>query len=155
MNYQLLAEELAREEYKDLDDQAAADRLNAATITAVRNIPIQELATWASQNGIMPGLFAAERDPATPAPLYGAIKTLLTILTPGLIDEWQIFSPSSEPTPAASRIMAGLMEAGLMTDEQAAELAQMGTALTSRAAQLQLGRIGPHHIAEARVSNAK
>lgn len=151
MNYQWLAEELAREEYKDLDDQAAADRLNAKTITTVRNIPIRELATWASQNGIMPGLFAAERDPATPAPLYGAIKTLLTILTPGLIDEWQIFSPSGEPTPAASGIMAGLMEAGLMTGEQAEELAQMGMTLTSRAAQLQLGAVTAGDVQRARV----
>lgn len=150
MNYQLLAEELAREQYKGLDDQEAADVLNAETMPVVRNIPIRELATWASQNGIMPGLFAAERAPATPAPLYGAIKTLLTILTPGLIDEWQIFSPSGEPTPAASGIMAGLMEAGLMSGEQAEELAQMGTALTSRAAQLGLGTVTAGDVQSAR-----
>ena len=151
MNYQKLATEIAKEEYSGLSDQAVADALNAATITTVRNIPIRDLAEWSSQNGIMPALFAAERDPSTPAALYGAIKTLLTILTPGLLDSWEVLGANGQPTSGANGLMAGLMQAGLMTTEQAAELAAMATTKTSWAALYNDGQpVGDGHVASVR-----
>lgn len=151
MNYQALADEIKKPEYAELSDQEVADSLNAPTITTVRNIPIRELAEWSSQNGIMPALFAAERDPATPAALYGAIKTLLTILTPGLLDSWEVVGASGEPTSGANALMAGLLEAGLMTTEQAGELVAMATTTTSWAALYNAGQpVGDGHVASAR-----
>jgi hypothetical protein len=151
MDYNKLQAELSQEKYKDLSDQEAADALNAATITTVRNIPIRDLAEWSSQNGIMPALFAAERDPATPAALYGAIKTLLTILTPGLLDSWEVLGASGEPTSGANGLMTGLIQAGLMTTEQAGELAAMAMTKTSWAALYNDGQpVGDGHVASAR-----
>lgn len=151
MNYELLASEIAADKYKNMSDQEVADALNAATITTVRNIPIRELAEWSSQNGIMPALFAAERDPATPAALYGAIKTLLTILTPGLLDSWEVLGASGEPTSGANGLMGGLIQAGLMTTEQAGELAAMATMTASWAELYNDGQpVGDGHVASAR-----
>lgn len=150
MNYQVLVSEIAEEKYKGMNDQEVADALNAVEIATIRNVQIRELAQWSSQNGIMPALFAAERDPATPASLYGAIRTLLTILTPGLLDSWEILDVSGEPTGAASEIMGGLVQAGLMTSGQAGELVTMAKTMTSRAAQIGLPFVGAHHVAAAR-----
>lgn len=155
MNYQLLAEELKKPECEKLDDQAAADALNAATITTVRNVPISEIAEWAAQNGVMPALFAAERDPNTPAALYGAIKTLLTILTPGLLDSWEVLGQDSKATPGAQGIMTGLLVSGLITAEQVEELMTMAQTTTSWAALNWTGNIGAHHVSEARKQHAE
>ena len=144
MNYDALKEELAKEEYKDLSDQAAADALNKPTITTTRNIPTVEIATWAAENGVMAGLWAAERMPETPAALYGAIKTLLTVLE--RLDEWRILGDSGHLTPAASQMTGALIQAGIMTQEQANELAAMSTTTISRAEQLGLGVVLPGHV---------
>ena len=148
MNCQILATEVAKEEYKDLSDQAVADALNAATITAVRNVPTVEIATWAAENGVMAGLFALERSPETPTPLYGVIKTLLTILE--RLTEWRILTDGGEPTGAAAAMMAGLIQAGVMTDEQAGELMAMAMEQTSRAVQLGLQTVLASDVQRAR-----
>lgn len=144
MNYQILATEIAKPEYSGLSDQAVADALNAATITMVRNVPTIEIATWAAENGVMAGLFALERAAETPAPLYGVIKTLLTILE--RLDEWRILSDGGSPTSAAAAMMAGLIQAGVMSEAQAGELTAMAQAQTSIAAQIGLGRVEAGHV---------
>lgn len=152
MNYQMLAEELAKDEYKALSDQEAADALNAKVIPVVRNIPTVEVATWAAENGLMAALWAAERSPDTPAALYGAIKTLLTVLE--RLDEWRILDENSNPTQAATQMMGGLMQAGIMTQEQADELLAMATTTISRAQQLGMGVILPGYIQMIREGRA-
>lgn len=148
MNHQLLAEEVKLPEYEKLDDQAVADALNAPTITAVRNVPTVEIATWAAENGVMAGLFALERSPETPTPLYGVIKTLLTILE--RLDEWRILSDDGKPTGAASAMMAGLKQAGVMSDAQVLELLTMAATMTSRAEQLGIGTVTAGDVQSAR-----
>lgn len=149
MNYQTLATEIAKEEYKGLSDQAVADALNAATITTVRNVPTIEIATWAAENGVMAGLFALERAAETPAPLYGVIKTLLTILE--RLDEWRILDAGGEPTGAAAAMMGGLIQAGVMSEAQAAQLTAMAQTKTSWAALHNNGEpVGDGHVRSVR-----
>lgn len=152
MNYQTLTEELTRDEYKALSHQEAADAINAETIPIVRNIPTVEIATWAAENGVMAGLWAAERNPETPATLYGAIKTLLTVLE--RLDEWRILNESGQPTAAATQMMGGLIQAGIMTQEQADELAGMALTKISRGQQLRIGFVLPGHIQMVREGRA-
>lgn len=152
MNYDKLKEELAKPEYATLSNQEAADLLNKAMILTVRNIPTIEIATWAAENGVMAGLWAAERATETPAALYGAIKTLLTVLE--RLDEWRIVDEDRHLTPAASQMTAGLIQAGIMTMEQAYELAAMATRLISRAEQAGLGEVLPGHVQMVREGRA-
>lgn len=148
MNYQRLAEELAKEQYKDFDDQAVADSLNAATISIVRNVPTVEVAAWAAENGVMAGLFGLERSSETPAPLYGAIRTLLTILD--RLDEWRILDDGGKLTGAASVMMSGLLQVGVISEAQVEELIAMAVTETSRAEQLQLGTVTAGDVQRAR-----
>lgn len=148
MNYDKLKEEIAKEEYKGLSDSQIAALLNRATITAVRNVPTTEIATWAAENGLMAMLWAAERAPETPAPLYGAIKTLLTVLD--RLNEWRILDAGGHLTPAAMQMVGGLIQAGIMTQEQADELAAMATTTTSWAALNWPGEIAYWDVARAR-----
>lgn len=148
MNYQRLATEIAKAEYRELSDQAVADALNAATITTVRNVPTIDIATWAAENGVMAGLFALERSAETPAELYGVIKTLLTILE--RLAEWRILDADGKPTPAALAMMGGLMQAGVMSEAQAGELTAMAKTPASWAL-VNLGQlVGDGHVKSVR-----
>lgn len=146
MNYEALKSELATPAYEKMTDQEAADALNAKTVATVRNIPTREIATWAAENGLMATLYAAERDSNTPAALYGAIKTLLTILTPGLLDEWRVLDSSGAPTGAAQAMIGGLQQAGLMTDERATELLAMAQTALRWVDVVGIGTVQPGHV---------
>lgn len=148
MNLDLLREELAKEAYKELADDAAADAINAKTIETVRNISTTELAAWAAENGLMANLWAAERSPETPAALYGVIKTLLAVLD--RLDEWLVVDVSGNLTPAAAQMTAALMQAGLMTAEQAAELQEMATTERRWVEWTGLGDVAYWDVARAR-----
>ena len=144
MNYELLKTELARDEYKDLSNQQVADAINAKTVTTVRNIPTVEIATWAAENGLMAALFAAEREPETPAALYGVSKTLLTVLE--RLDEWRVLDAEGKATPAAEAMIGGLIQAGLMTQEQAGQLLAMATTALRWVDVAGIGTVQPGHV---------
>lgn len=144
MNYQALANELARDDYKALSDQEAADLLNAATIPVVRNVPTMEIATWAAENGVMAGLYMIDLSSDAPIALRSVVRTLLTVLE--RLDSWRILGDDGQPTAAAQAMMSALMQAGVMTEEQAAELTTMAITTVSRAQQLGIGEVLPGHI---------
>lgn len=148
MNYQTLTEELTRDEYKALSHQEAADALNAPTISIVRNVPTAEIATWAAENGVMSGLYMIDLSPDAPVELRAVVRTLLTVLE--RLDAWRILSDDGTPTPAAQTMMGALMQAGVMTENQAAELMAMAVEMSSWATQNWAGKIGEHHVAEVR-----
>lgn len=148
MNYELLKGELAKDEYKGLSDQEAADAINAKTVATVRNIPTVEIATWAAENGVMAALWAAERSPETPAALYGVIKTLLTVLD--RLNDWRVVDDGGNPTAAAMAMMGGLQQAGLMTPEQAEELVGMAFTDVRWVDKSDLGDVAYWDVARAR-----
>jgi hypothetical protein len=152
MDYNILREELARDEYKSLSDQEAADALNAATVPAVRNVPTREIATWAAANGVMTALYMVNLTPDAPIELKAIVQTLLAVLE--RLDDWHIVAGVGQPTPAASAMMAALMQAGILDEKQADELIGMATTYTSRGEQLGLGLVLAGHVQMIRAGRA-
>lgn len=75
MNYQLLAEELAKEQYKDLDDQTAAEKLNAATVEVRRPVATRDIFIAAMRMGLIVTLRTVTLDAEMPAALRALAQT--------------------------------------------------------------------------------
>lgn len=126
MNYDALKEELAKEEYKDLSDQAAADALNAQTIAVdVETIGGAQLLD-ATTTANYASLTAAQKD------LFHALLGIPDMIVKGV------------NTRAHLATMFG---AGTQTRTN---LSALQTTTTSRRIQLGLPNVGAHHVATAR-----
>lgn len=147
MNYQPLAEELAREEYKDLDDQAAADALNAETVEVRRPVPTRDIFIAAMRMGLIVTLRTVTLDAEMPAGLRALAQTALD-----LTDQTVLESVDMDD-PASVSLLAGLMQYGLMTNEQVAAFVAMGTALASWAELHWEGVLAYWDVARARANH--
>ncbi|MFH1183940.1 MAG: hypothetical protein V1755_02735, partial [Chloroflexota bacterium] len=81
MDYNLLRAELAKPAYIGKSGQAAADLLNAATVTRARPLPVAELARLVYNLGIPARLHLAIADDRTAAAVGAAANALLDLLT--------------------------------------------------------------------------
>ncbi len=144
MNYQLLAEELAREEYKGLDDQAAADALNAAMVEVRRPVPTRGIFIAAMRSGLILALRTVTLDSAQPAPLRALAQTALDLTDQTVLDSVDM------DDPASVALLGALEQYGLMSKEQSLAFVAMGTALTSRAEQLEVGTVTAGDVQRAR-----
>lgn len=144
MNYQLLAEELAKEQYKDLDDQTAAEKLNAATMEVRRPVATRDIFIAAMRMGLIVTLRTVTLDAEMPAALRALAQTALD-----LTDQTVLESVDMDD-PASVSLLGALGQYGLMTEEQAAQFRAMATVLTSMAAQLQLGTVTAGDVQSAR-----
>lgn len=126
MNFQILVAELALPAYTALSDQAAADALNARTVSIdVDNIGGAEILD-ATTPADLAALSAAQRS------FYNAILTIPNLIVKG----------------ANTRAhLAGMFGQGTQTR---ANLAALQQHTISRAEQLGLPRVGAHHVAQAR-----
>ncbi len=147
MNYDALLLELKNDVYTELDDQQAADLLNAP-LPAVREIPTQEITAWAAQNGVMESLLIARatNDPGTL--LNAKVEKLLIVLErlPG----WRVLQDNGAPTDTAQSDIAALLSAGILTQQHVSELMAMAAASTTRAAQLGYGVLTAGDVQTAR-----
>lgn len=148
MNYQALAAEVAKLEYAELSDQEVADALNAATVVSVRNLPVAEVAAWATESGVMTGLYLVQLSQDAPIELRAIAQTLLNVLE--TLDEWRIADPSGQPTAAAERIIGALVQAGVMTLEQSQDLVSLAVGAVSWGEVAGIGVILPEMVQSAR-----
>ncbi len=153
MNYNVLADELTKDDYKDLDDQAAADLLNAQTLPVVRDIPVVDITAWAAQNGVMESLLIAQATSEPGTMLHAKVSKLLIVLErlPG----WRILADDGQATATAQSDIGALMAAGILNETHIAELMAMATTTTSRAAQLGYGSLTAGDVQTARTEVTK
>ena len=144
MNYQALAEELAKDEYKELDDQAAAEALNARTVAVRRAVPTRDIFIAAMRSGLILALRTVTLDSAQPAGLRALAQTALDLTDQSVLDSVDM------DDPASVALLGALEQYGLLSQEQAQMFAGMGDALTSRVEQLGLGTVTAGDVQSAR-----
>lgn len=148
MNYDTLKEELAKEEYKNLSNDEAADALNAATVAARRPAATRDIFIAAMRMGLILTLRTVMLDAEHPAALRALAQTALDLTDQTVLDVVDMDDPASKA------LMGALTQYGLMTEEQAAAFDALGTTMISRAEELGLGVVLPGHIQMVREGRA-
>lgn len=144
MNYQALVDELAKAEYEELDDQAAADALNAATVVVRRAVPTRDIFIAAMRNGLILALRTVTLDSEQPAALRALAQTALDLTDQSVLDSVDM------DDPASVALLGALEQYGLLSKEQAQMFAAMGDASISRVEQLGLGTVTAGDVGRAR-----
>lgn len=151
MNETLIAE-LGRDEYRGLTDAQAADRLNAAVAGVYGRIDLNWLDALLWQTGIMRALQqAAEGDlplsEATAEQQAAAISAAWSLY--GYLTSPRVHPELDLSIAEVSGGLQVLVLCGVVPAEVGA--AVLARAAVTRAAQLGLGAVQPHDVAEARI----
>lgn len=149
MEYNILATELAAPAYAKLDDQAAAEVLNAAVV-CYRPVPVAELASIAYAIGLPVALRVAIHTPEAPIELVAVCESLLALLN-APFESVDLVDSHGTQDPASKLMLDTLQMAGLLSDEGRATLAALALSTTTRAAQLGMGELTPGDVQRARV----
>jgi len=144
MNYQKLKSELAEDPqsrgYARMSDAGAAADLNAARIDVLAQVSSAEVLAWTAQSDRFRRLEAAA---ATDSPIASVVKAAQTMLSR---DETQL----DLSRPDHSALIASLVQAGVITNNERDEINAMATRKTSRAQQLGLGHVRAGYVERAR-----
>jgi len=123
MNYSALQTDLtARGFPAGGDPTAAANALNALTVSVVGLVSTSQLLIWAASNGILGTIQALSQN--TTSPLQSAAIAVMLVANGGL--------PGIDLSSAAVQAMVGgFVNAGIVTQAQANALTALGTTTTS------------------------
>lgn len=114
-----LATELAKPEYSQLSDQAAADAINALTVSRSRLVPIWEVKQLAIISGYWPLIVAGQMD-SNPQ------KAGLCLSVTAWIDDPKIQTIDVNLV-AVQTMLGGLVAFGVITQEQSDAIIALGT----------------------------
>lgn len=114
-----LATELAKPEYSQLSDQAAADAINALTVSRARLVPIWEVKQLAIISGYWPVIVAGQMD-------ADAQKAGLCLSVTAWVDDPKIQTIDVN-LPAVQTMLSGLVAFSVITQEQANAIIALGT----------------------------
>ena len=138
----VLSDELSKQPYAGLSDQAAADAINAKTVTVSQLVPIWQVKEHAILNGYWPLVKAGQLD-ANPT------KAGLCLSVIDWIDDPKIQTIDVHLV-AVQQMLAGLTSFGLMSNAQAAEIVAMGYKAVSWTSTVGLPEIGVGLVQNAR-----
>lgn len=145
MDFSALAVEIAKPEYEGLTDQQIADLLNAKQISKPRATPCWEVQKLAIESGYWASIvIAAEPGSGVPVEVRGLCISCLAWINNPRIETIDLSLSS------AQGMVTGLQQAGIITEQQATTLLQLGAEQVSYSGTIGFPKLGPHHIGQAR-----
>jgi hypothetical protein len=138
----ILSDELSKPQYASLSDQAAADAVNAKTVSVEQTVAIHKLKEYAIINGIWPKLKAGQ---ANSNPVVAA----LCVSVLDWVDDPRI-STLDVNKPEVQAMLDGLVSAGIMSSSNKADVVAMGSHTASWTSQNGLPEIGIGLVQNAR-----
>ncbi len=142
MNYESLSNELKDAAYAELSDSAAAESLNAVTVTCRQLVPLWQVKKHALENGYWLLIKAAALD--TQHPAYAAAASAVEFVSDTRFENLDMDLVSTKA------MIAGLVATSVMTAAQAEALDAMADYSVSRAAQLGLSLVSTDDVGIAR-----
>ena len=144
MNYELLIEELKKPQYQGISDQAAADLLNALTVTVKRLVPVVEVKQWAIEEAVYASIILGQQSPDE------QVKKLCISIV-GWIDDVGGRVPNADLVKqAAIDMMQGLVSFGIATQAQIERLKSLQWRTVKWTESVGLSHVEPGHIQSAR-----
>lgn len=144
MDYNTLSNEINQSQYAGMTDAEIAAALNAPGASTRRRVTIAELQARAMDVGVYVALRTAVADPAAPAQLRAICQTVLDLANAK-------FDTVDLDNASAATMFHGLVQAGVITPQQAAAIDALATVPgVSRAQALGLGVVEEADIAAAR-----
>lgn len=144
MDYEVLGDELKRDEYRNLSDQDAADTLNANVVACRVNVPLKDINILARRFGLTLALRVAKRRTDIPVEVSALAEEALSLFEDRTLDEIDM------DDPASVALLGALEQYGLLSKEQAEMFAGMGDATISRVEQLGLPIVTAGDVGRAR-----
>ena len=138
----ILSDELSKQPYANLSDQAAADAINAKTATVQQSVAIHELKQYAILEGIWPKLKAGE---SSDSPQVSGL--CFSILA--WVDDPRI-STINVQMPQVQVMLQALVSATILTQQQMDEVIAMGTKVVSWTSTVGLPEVGIGLVKNAR-----
>jgi hypothetical protein len=138
----ILSDELSKPQYVGLTDQAAADAVNAKTVSVEQTVAIHKLKEYAILNGIWPKLKAGQ---ANSNPVVAA----LCVSVLDWVDDPRI-STLDVNKPEVQAMLDGLVSAGIMSSSNKADVVAMGSHTASWTSQNGLPEVGIGLVINAR-----
>lgn len=144
MPLQQLRDEIAKPEYAGLSDQAVADAVNAKRVIVRRPVPTWLVRQTAIEAGYWPALVEA-RDSTTPA-----VRSLAITVLAWVDDQSGTIQTVDLDRPSVVQMRAALVAAGIVTQDQADALANLGGVLIPWTESVNLPEVGIGLIQNAR-----
>jgi hypothetical protein len=138
----ILSDELSKPQYVGLTDQAAADAVNAKTVSVEQTVAIHKLKEYAIINGIWPKLKVGQ---ASSNPQVAA----LCVSVLDWVDDPRI-STLDVNKPEVQAMLDGLVSAGIMSASNKADVVAMGSHTASWTSQNGLPEVGIGLVINAR-----
>jgi hypothetical protein len=138
----ILSDELSKPEYANLSDQAAADAINAKTVTATQLVPIWQVKEHAILNGYWPLVKAGQLD-------SDLSKAGLCVSVIDWIDDPKMQSIDVNKAEVQG-MLSGLVAFQLMSQQEANELIAMGSKSIAWTISVGLPEVGIGLVINAR-----
>lgn len=144
MDYTILAAEIGLPQYAGMTNDEIAAALNAVSAATRRAVPLAALLATAVLNGSYAAVKATEANDNAPAAVRGVCASVLVLLS-GVFQEINLDDPRVQTN------LGALTQAGVLTQQQAAQIDALATVPgRSRAQELGLGVVVEVDIAAAR-----
>lgn len=145
MDYTILAAELELPAYAGLTDQQAADALNTQNFAIRQRVLIADLQAEALRNGAYIAIDTAATATDTPAQLRAVCRAVLALVNAR-------FESINLDDPSAQQMFGVLVQAGVLSPQQAAEIDILATVMViSRAQQLGIGTVTVADVEHSRI----
>jgi hypothetical protein len=146
VNLAPLTEELAKPEYSGLNDQAAADRVNAKTVAVRELVPCWLVKQLAIESGYWAAIKIASQSSDVPLQVRGVALSAVDWIddSSGKIQNVDMDSP------AVLTMLGGLVAAGLLTQSQSDDLQALADQTKRWVDVVGLGTVGIGYIKNAR-----
>jgi len=140
-----LIDELKKPAYQEISDQAAADLLNAMTVTKRRLVPTAEAKQYAIEQGFYPRIVIDSQSSVDPAKQELCLGVWLWVDDPtGKIANIDM------DLPVAKQMIAGLLHYGYIDQDQATGLDQLANKTVRWVDDIGVGEVGVGYVYNAR-----
>ena len=144
MNYELLIEELKKPQYQGISDQAAADLLNALTVTVKRLVPVVEVKQWAIEEAVYASIILGQQSPDE------QVKKLCISIVGWIDDVGGRVQNADLDKQAAIDMMQGLVSFRIATQAQIERLKSLRWKTIKWTESVGWSHVEPGHIQSAR-----
>lgn len=151
IDYAAVKDELSQPAYAGLSNAAAADALNARIIPAIRDVPTIEAANILRVSGRWGVLALAARQVVPLTDPMAPLVTLAITVTDTLRDTTALGVTNPAHWSAMQDMVAGMVAAGLISQQVADDLLALRNTMTSRREQLGLPELSAADIQTARL----
>lgn len=142
---QALIDELKKPAYQGISDQAAADLLNALTVTKRRLVPTAEAKQYAIEQGFYPRIVIDSQSPTDPSKQELCLGVWLWVDDPtGKIANIDM------DLPVAKQMIAGLLHYGYINQAQALGIDRLANKTVRWVDDVGIGEVGIGFVRNAR-----